>query len=81
MGHILQELFEKIFIPIDHHQPDFLGVLFQRVKSFLVFLERMDVGIEKIPDNFFPLFSDPFKGIDGAVGTTNVEQDSHIFES
>ena len=77
MGHISQKLFEEIFIPVDHFQPNFLGVLSQCVKSFLVFLVRMDVGIEKISDNFFPFFSDSFKGIDGTVGTADVEEDFH----
>jgi hypothetical protein len=78
MGHISQELLEEIFIPIDHLQPNFLRVLFQRVESFLVFLVRMDVGIEKISNRLFPIFSDSFKGIDRAVHTTDMEEDFHF---
>ena len=77
MGHIPQELLEEIFIPIDHLQPSFFGVLSQRVESFLVFLVRMNVGIEKKSDNSPPFFSDSFKGIDRTVGTANMEQDLH----
>ena len=78
MGDILQELLEKIFVPIDHLQPDFIGVLFQCVESFLVLLVRVDVRIEKISDDFFPFVSDLFKGIDGTVGTTDMKEDFHL---
>jgi hypothetical protein len=81
MGDISQKLLKEILIPIDHLQPDFSGVLSQRLKSFLVFLVGMDVGIEEISDNFFPFFSDSFKGIDSAIGTTDMEEDFHFLES
>ena len=56
MGHISQKLLKEILIPIDHLQPNFLGVLFQRVESFLVFLVRMNVGVEKEANRLHPLF-------------------------
>ena len=80
-GYVFQEFLKEIFIPVDHHQPDFLGVLSQRVKPFLVFLIRMNVGIEKISDNFLPFFFESFKGIDCTVGTTDVKEGFHWLET
>ena len=81
MGDILQELLEKIFSPIDHLQPNFLRVLFQRVESFLVFLVRMDIGIEKKSNRLLPFFSDSFKGIDRTVGTTDMQKNFHLLKT
>jgi len=81
MGHILQELLQKIFIPIDHLQPDLLGVLSQCVESFLVFLVRVDVRIEEVSGDLLPFSPHLLKRIDCAVATTDVEEDSHWMET
>jgi hypothetical protein len=37
----------------------------------------MDVGIEKVSSDLIPIFFQSFKGNDGTVGTTDVEENSH----
>jgi hypothetical protein len=81
MRHILQELLEEIFVPIDHLQPNFLGVMSQCVKSFLVFLVGMNVGIEEVSGDLLAFFPHLFKRIDCAVGATDVKEDFHWVES
>jgi hypothetical protein len=38
----------------------------------------MDVGIEKVSGDIIPFFFHSFKGVDGTVGTTDVEENSHL---
>ena len=40
----------------------------------MVFLVRMNVGVEKVSDGLLPFFSDSLKGIDGTVGTTDMKE-------
>jgi hypothetical protein len=40
----------------------------------------MNIGIEKISNDFIPSLSYPLKGINGAVGTTDVEEDFHLLK-
>jgi hypothetical protein len=80
-GHAFQKLLEKIFISVDHLQTAALRVFLQRVQSFLIFLVGVDVRIEKISDGLVPFFLHSFKGINGAVGTTDVEKDFHSIKS
>jgi hypothetical protein len=80
MRHTAQKLLEEIFIPVDHFQPNYLGVLSQCVESFLVFLVGMDVGIEEVSGDLLPFFPHLLKRIDYAVGTTDVEEDFHCWK-
>ncbi len=57
MRGIFQKVFEEIFIPIDDFQSDLLRILLNRLKPSLVFLIRVDVGIEKIANNVLSPFS------------------------
>jgi hypothetical protein len=41
----------------------------------------MDIGIEEKSYDFISLLSQSLKWINGAVSTTDVKQDSHLFES
>jgi len=47
----------------------------------LIFLIRMDVGVEKVSGDFVPLFPQPLKRSDGAVGTTDVKKEFHLRQS
>jgi len=44
----------------------------------LIFLIRVDVRIEKISDDFIPSLPYPLEGINGAIGTADVEENSHL---
>lgn len=81
MGHIPQELFQEIFIPVDNIESNFLGILLQGVKSFLVFLIRMDVGVEEVSGDFLPFSPHLLKRIDCAVGTTDMQKNFHLLET
>jgi hypothetical protein len=78
MRYISQKLFQEIFISVDHLQPGPLRVLFQCIKSLLIFLVWMNVGIKKIANSLIPYFFHPFEGINGTVGTTDMEKDLHL---
>ncbi len=41
----------------------------------------MDVGIKKIANGLIPSLIYPLKGINGTVGTTDVEEDLHLCKS
>jgi hypothetical protein len=77
LGYVSQKFFKKIFIAIDHFQTRSLRVLLQSLQSLLIFLIRMDVGIEKVSNHFIPSFFDPFKGINTAVGAADMEEGFH----
>jgi hypothetical protein len=38
----------------------------------------MDIRIEKISNDLVPAFSHSLKGINGAVGTADMEENSHL---
>ncbi len=57
MGGVFQKVFEEIFIPIDDFQLHLIRILFNRLKPSLVFLIRVDVGIEKIANHLLSPFS------------------------
>jgi len=44
---------------------------------FLIFLERMDIWIEKVSSDLVPFFFQSLKRSDGTVGAADVKEKSH----
>jgi hypothetical protein len=44
-------------------------------------LVGVNIGVKKIADYFIPFFFELFNGINGTVGTTDMEENFHLLES
>jgi hypothetical protein len=71
---LIQKKFQIILIIIINLQPTNPGIFFQGFPPFLVFPVGMDIGIIKITADLNSLMAQGLQRIDGAGGTTDVEE-------
>lgn len=76
-GNLGQEVFKQVLVFVDDLEVAGRREIFYRLQTTTIFLVRVDVVIEKIADDIVLGFTQDADWIDGAIGTTNMQQNVH----